>query len=78
MKVKAITQRDPEFLKTTYKYDNLVDLQNDERFIKIGEKFLRYKDGLWMVYKMNKERIPRLCGKFKTLHTAVYRARLSV
>ena len=75
--IKTITNRDPMFLKTAYKYDNLVNLQNDERFISVGEKYISY-NGSWNVYKMTKGRLPRLCGRFDSLHRAVYRARLSV
>jgi len=75
--IKTITNRDPVFLKTAYKYDNLVNLQNDERFIGVGEKYISY-DGSWIVYKMTKGRIPRLCGRFDSLHRAVFRARLTV
>ena len=75
MRVKTITQSDPAFLKTAYAHDHLIDLQNHEGFIKTGERFLRYQDGLWKVYMMTTDRIPRLYGRFKTLHTAVFRAR---
>ena len=76
MRIKTITQRDPNFLKLTYKHDHLIDLQNHEGFIDVGEKFLRYDQGIWKVYLMPSDRIPRLYGRFKTLHTAVYKARL--
>ena len=76
-KIKTITNRDPMFLKTAYKYDNLVNLQNDERFIYVGEKYITY-NGTWNVYKMTKGRLPRLCGRFDSLHRAVFRARLTV
>lgn len=77
-KIKTITNRDPMFLKTAYKYDNLVDLQNDERFICVGEKYISYCDGSWDVYKMTKGRVPRLCGRFKLLPRAVFRSRLNI
>lgn len=77
MKVKTITQSDPTFLKIAYANDHLIDLQNHERFVNTGEKFMRYDNGIWKVYKMTPDRIPRLYGKFKTLHTAIYRASLS-
>ena len=57
--IKTITNRDPMFLKTAYKYDSLVNLQNDERFISVGEKYISY-NGHWNVYKMTKGRLPRL------------------
>jgi hypothetical protein len=75
--IKTITNRDPMFLKTAYKFDSLVNLQNDERFISVGEKYISY-NGSWNVYKMTKGRLPRLCGRFDSLHRAVFRARLSV
>ena len=76
MKIKTITQHDPAFLKTAYKHDHLIDLQNHEGFVDDGEVFIRY-DNVWKIYRMTKERIPQLLGKFKTLHTAVYRARMA-
>ena len=75
-KIKTITNRNPMFLKTAYKYHDIVDLQNDERFICVGEKYISY-DGSWKVYKMTKDRVPRLCGRFPILHSAVFRARLN-
>ena len=75
--IKTITNRDPMFLKTAYKFDSLVNLQNDERFISVGEKYISY-NGSWNVYKMTKGRLPRICGRFDSLHRAVFRARLSV
>ena len=76
MKIKTITQSDPLFLKTAYKYDHLIDLQNHERFIDSGEAFMRYDQGIWKIYRMTRDRMPILLGRFTTLHTAVYRARL--
>ena len=76
-KIKTITNRNPMFLQTAYKYDEIVNLQNDERFIVVGEKYIAY-DGEWNVYKMTKGRVPRLCGRFASLPRAVFRARLSV
>jgi hypothetical protein len=76
-KIKTITNRTPMFLQTAYKYDEIVNLQNDERFIVVGEKYIAY-DGEWNVYKMTKGRVPRLCGRFASLPRAVFRARLSV
>lgn len=76
MKIKTITNRDPKFLKDAYKHDHLIDLMNHESFIDDGEKFLRYEDGIWKLFKMPKDRFPRLYGRFKTLHSAVYNARI--
>lgn len=75
--IKTITNQDPMFLETAFKYDNLVNLLNDERFVCVGEKYISY-NGSWNVYKMTKGRLPRLCGRFKTLHSAVHRARLRI
>jgi hypothetical protein len=76
-KIKTITNRNPMFLQTAYKYDEIVNLQNDERFICVGEKYIAF-DGEWKVFKMTKGRVPRLCGRFASLPRAVFRARLSV
>ena len=77
-KIKTITSPTPKFLDETFKHDALLDLCSDERQVKVGEKFIRFVDGRWMVYKMPKERMPRLCGRFDYLIKAVYRARLTI
>lgn len=74
MGVKTITQSDPTFLKTVYKYDSLVDLVNHERFVNTGERYIVYAQNMWRVYKMGKDRNPRLCGYFPNLHLAVAKA----
>ena len=74
--VPTIKSQDPVFLNTVLKFDVLVELHTDQRSIKIGEKFIRYLNGNWEVCRMSQERRPRLCGRFKTLHKAVWRAKL--
>ena len=75
-KVKTITQRNPIFLKTAYKYDHLIDLQNDDRFIEAGERFITYdaERKVWRVYKMPKDRDKprRLSGAFDNVISAVF------
>lgn len=44
MKVKAITHRNPRFLKEAYKLDASVDLINDERYIPHGDTFIAFKE----------------------------------
>ena len=75
-KVKTITNRDATFLKTAYKYDVLVDLQNDESFIKSGERFIDYIEGKWCVFKLDKLRIRRYIGAYPNLHSAVFAAKI--
>jgi hypothetical protein len=75
LKIKTITQSDPTFLKTAYAHDHLIDLMNHERFINDGEMFLQYERGAWKIYKMPKDQIPKLLGRYKTLHSAVYKVR---
>jgi hypothetical protein len=72
--VKTITDRDPKFLKEAYKFGNLVDLQNDERFIKHGESYIRYVRGWYAVYTHGDS--PRLRSRSKDLITAVCKARI--
>ena len=74
MKIKTITQSDPLFLKTAYKYDHMIDLQNHERFIDCGEAFMRYDKGTWKIYRMPRDRIPILLGRYPSLHTAAFHA----
>ena len=74
--IKTITDRDPIFLKTAYKHDNLIDLQNDERFIKTNEKFIRYSAGVWELYRMGKDRQRRIVGRYDKLTRAVFHAHM--
>jgi len=74
--IKTITDHDPTFLKTAYKHDNLVDLKNDERFIKTNEKFIRYAAGVWELYRMDKDRQRRIVGRYDKLTRAVFHAHM--
>lgn len=76
-KVKAITDHRPSFLKDAYKHDNLVELMNDERFIDVGERYIKYTPKSWKVYRMDKSRVPRICGSYPTITKAVFYARLN-
>lgn len=77
IKIKAITDHRPDFLKAAYKYDNLIDLMNHERFIKAGERYIKYSPDAWKVYKMGKNRVPRYCGAYDSITRAVFYARLN-
>ena len=77
VKVKAITDHRPTFLKTVYKYDNLIEIMNHERFINVGEKYIKYSPESWTVYKMDKSRVPRYCGSYETITRAIFYARLN-
>jgi hypothetical protein len=70
-KIKTITQSDPTFLKTTYYYDNLVNLVNHERFVNPAEKYIIYQAKAWAVYRMGRDRVPRYCGKYDNIIQAV-------
>lgn len=72
--VKTITDRDPKFLKEAYKFDNLIDLHNDERFIKHGESYIKYDRGWFAVYTHGDS--PRLRSRSRDLITAVCKARI--
>jgi hypothetical protein len=74
--VKAINSQDPQFIDAVTKFDMLLELHADQRKIKVGEKFIRYLGGFWEVCKMSQERQPRLCGRFTSLHKAVWRSKL--
>jgi len=74
--VVTLSSQDPVFLDNVLKFDTLVELHKDQRNIKVGEKFIRYQNGKWEVCRMSNERMPRLCGRFGSLHKAVWRARL--
>lgn len=68
-RIKCITNRHPLFLKEAYLHDNLLDLQNDERFIKKYEPYIVWRDGCWYLYRM--EDPPRMCGFFREIRRAV-------
>jgi len=40
--VKAVTHHHPKFLKEAYKMDGTVDLVNDERYIGIGVRYIKF------------------------------------
>ena len=70
-KVQAITHHAPEFLKTTYAMDSMIELLNHERFVKSGSKYITYEYKQWFVRKMGKDRKPRLCGNYTNILAAV-------
>jgi hypothetical protein len=75
--IKALLTTDPMFLQTVNQYPNLVDLKLGSDQVSVNEKYIIYSN-TWDVYKMTKGRLPRLCGRFNSLHRAVFRARLCV
>jgi len=50
---------------------------NHERFINVGEKYIKYSPEAWKVYKMDKSRVPRFCGSYETITRAIFYARLN-
>lgn len=72
MGVKTITNRNPVFLKAAYACPS-VDLVNHEGEIETDEKFIQWNKD-WMVYRMNRNRVPIPCGRFQNLHAAINRA----
>jgi hypothetical protein len=76
-KVQAITHHAPEFLKTTYAMDSMIELLNHERFVKSGSKYITYEYKQWFVRKMGKDRKPRLCGNYTNILAAVRVCRLN-
>lgn len=47
--VKAVTHRNPVFLKEAYKLDGIVDLINDERHVPFGDRFIGFDPGAGFV-----------------------------
>jgi len=43
--IKAVTHRNPRFLKEAYKLDGIVDLINDERYIPFGDTYIGFDPG---------------------------------
>jgi len=76
-KVQAITHHAPEFLKTTYPLDSMIELLNHERFVKSGSKYITYEYKQWFVRKMGADRKPRLCGNYTNILAAVRVCRLN-
>jgi len=76
-KVQAITHHAPEFLKTTYAMDSMIELLNHERFVKSGSKYITYEYKQWFVRKMGADRKPRLCGNYTNILAAVRVCRLN-
>jgi hypothetical protein len=72
-RIKTITDRHPRFLKEVYKHNTLIDLHNDERFIKKHEPFIRWDGGAWDLYRMGDP--PRMMGRYENLMRAVFYAR---
>jgi len=73
-KIKTITNRNPAFLKVAYAADDLIDLQNDERFIAPGERYIVWNAGLWRVMRMQPCRVGTHVGSAQTIYRAVYLA----
>ena len=48
-KAKCITDNDATFLKTVYKYDNLIELINHEMYLKPQERYIKYIKNKWRV-----------------------------
>lgn len=72
--VKTITNRNPKFLKQAYKFDNLIDLHNDTRFLMRGENYICFDRGWFAVYTHGDA--PQLRSRSRDLITAVCKARL--
>lgn len=73
-RIKTITNRSPGFLKVAYRLDHLIDLQNDQRFIKPGEVFITYDDGAWDLWRQSDP--PRYIGRYESLNKAVFYGRM--
>lgn len=69
----ALTHHNPEFLKATYSHPS-IELTDHERHIPSGRKYISW-DGQWRVWKMSPERVPIPCGRFRTLNTAIIKAK---
>lgn len=72
--IKVITNRAPAFLKAAYSCPD-VDLQNHTEFISPLEKYIEWDGTLWRVHQMTAERVPRFCGKYRDIRTAIVHAR---
>lgn len=72
MKITAVTNHHPEFLKATYSHP-FVDLTDHERHIRSGSQYLTW-DGVWKVWKMTPERVPIPRGRYPTLNAAIIAA----
>ena len=70
-KVKVIACNDDLFKQAAIKYDHLVVPVKTETTIPLRERFIRYSDGNWIVFKQQPE-YPRYMGRFGNLMSAVF------
>jgi len=57
-----------------------VEVVNDPDVIRRGERYIKYKDGAWVVYTKSHVHLsaPRYAGRYGNLLSAVHKARLFV
>lgn len=73
--IRAVTDRHPVFLKEAYALDGIVDLINDERWVKHGDRFIRFdRDTLSFVVCIKSD-TPIRVRRFNNLRSAVNCAR---
>ena len=70
-KVKIIACNDDLFKQAAIKYDHLVVSTKTESSIPVRERFIRYNDRIWVVFKQEPE-CPRYMGRFDNLMSAVF------
>ena len=69
MRVMALSNHDPRYLKETYKHP-LVDHVDDVRHIPAGTRYISW-DGGYRVWRMTRQRIPVPVGRFRSIHEAI-------
>jgi hypothetical protein len=67
----ALTTNDPHFLKAAYPHPE-IELTDHERHIPTGTPYIKFWNGLWVVWEMTPERVPIPLGKFKTINSAIF------
>lgn len=70
-KVKVIACNDDLFKHALIKYDHLIVSTKTVTTIPMRERFIRYSEGDWIVFKQEPE-CPRYMGRFNNVMSAVF------
>jgi hypothetical protein len=74
VRTKAITHHHHNFLKAAYKYDNIIDLVNHERFLRTGERYIKFEPPKRFIVMIMQD-IPRRVRIFDNIISAIFCAR---
>ena len=69
--VKTVASDDRRFIDAANQFGYLINQTKDERTIPMRERFIRFNEGVWVVFKQEPE-YPRYIGRFDNLMSAVF------